>query len=224
MSQIMRLRRRAGADHDIDDRNNGQRHEKRVRRTSCATTACCTRPSCCRAPTAATRGSPSSRPSAALELIDSLPVIAKALLRRKVTPGKALLRPQDPQGRPQGGQADLRRRRGPRRALRAEPVRHRRRRGRRATARRRRRRRRAPARGGATDEGRLLARLRQPRLHPRAARLDGARSRRCWTSSSSSSTARPAAAPASSPSTTRSSPTRSTRARSRSPSRSRAPS
>ena len=28
MSQIMRLRRRAGDDHDIDDRNNGKRHEK----------------------------------------------------------------------------------------------------------------------------------------------------------------------------------------------------
>ena len=29
-------------------------------------------------------------PSAGMELIDSLPVITKALLRRKVTPGKAL--------------------------------------------------------------------------------------------------------------------------------------
>jgi succinate dehydrogenase / fumarate reductase iron-sulfur subunit len=27
MSQIMRLRRIAGADHEIDDRNNGHRHE-----------------------------------------------------------------------------------------------------------------------------------------------------------------------------------------------------
>ena len=27
MSQIMRLRRRAGDDHDINDRNNGERHE-----------------------------------------------------------------------------------------------------------------------------------------------------------------------------------------------------
>jgi succinate dehydrogenase / fumarate reductase iron-sulfur subunit len=28
MSQIMRLRRRAGADYEIDDRNNGHRHEE----------------------------------------------------------------------------------------------------------------------------------------------------------------------------------------------------
>ena len=28
MSQIMRLRRRAGDDHEIDDRNNGNRHEQ----------------------------------------------------------------------------------------------------------------------------------------------------------------------------------------------------
>ena len=50
-----------------------------VRRRCQATTACCTRPSCCRAPTAATRGSASSHPPAGLELVDSLPVITKAL-------------------------------------------------------------------------------------------------------------------------------------------------
>ena len=68
---------------------------------SSATTACCTRPSCCRAPTAATRGSASSAPTAGLELLDSLPVITKALLRRKVTPKGASSAAQDPQGRPQ---------------------------------------------------------------------------------------------------------------------------
>ena len=90
MSQIMRLRRRAGSDHHIVDRNNGERHERRDHVPGRATTACCTRPRCCRAPTAATRGSAKFAPSAGLELIDSLPVITKALLRRKVTPGKAL--------------------------------------------------------------------------------------------------------------------------------------
>ena len=149
-------------------------------------------------------------PPAALELIDSLPVITKALLRRKVTPAGALQAAQDPQGRPQAGAAHLRRGRGPRRAHRAQPLhlRH-------ATR---------TVEEDARHEGRLLARLRQPRLHPRAARLDGEdrpaarhRARR----------ARPRvllAAPASSPSTTRSWPTRSTPAPSRSPSTSTAPS
>ena len=82
---------------------------------------------------------------------------------------------QDPQGRPQAGPADLRHGRGPRGAPRAQPVHHRQRRGRRRgatlapTTRWR-----APAvPKGARHEGRLLARLREPRLHPRAARLDG---------------------------------------------------
>ena len=115
--------------------------------------------------------------------------ITTALLRGKVTPTKALL--HTAQGRRKAGQADLRR------ASRTsderyelnlyvagdedEPT---------PSTRGRRR------RGARTHEGRLLARLREPRLHARAARLDGARSRRCSTSSSSSSTAPPAAAPA----------------------------
>jgi succinate dehydrogenase / fumarate reductase iron-sulfur subunit len=89
MSQIMRLRRRAGSDHHINDRNNGERHEKAitylVRDYGLLYEA---------------EMLPRSyggyswfakfHPSAALELIDSLPVITKALLRRKVTPAKAL--------------------------------------------------------------------------------------------------------------------------------------
>jgi succinate dehydrogenase / fumarate reductase iron-sulfur subunit len=90
MSQIMRLRRRAGSDHHIDDRNNGHRHEQAF-----ATLV---------------RGGgllheaellPRSyggdswfgkfAPPAGLELLDSLPVISRALLRRKVTPKGALL-------------------------------------------------------------------------------------------------------------------------------------
>jgi succinate dehydrogenase / fumarate reductase, iron-sulfur subunit len=89
MSQIMRLRRRAGSDHHITDRNNGTRHEKSitylVRDYGLLYEA---------------EMLPRSyggyswfakfAPSAALELMDSLPVITKALLRRKVTPGKAI--------------------------------------------------------------------------------------------------------------------------------------
>jgi len=89
MNQIMRLRRRAGNDHGIVDRNNGHRHESAFG-------------------TLVKQGGllheaellPRSyggdswfgkfAPAAALELIDSLPVITKALLRRKVTPTGAL--------------------------------------------------------------------------------------------------------------------------------------
>jgi succinate dehydrogenase / fumarate reductase, iron-sulfur subunit len=89
MSQIMRLRRRAGSDHHIVDRNNGERHERAitylVRDYGLLYEA---------------EMLPRSyggyswfakfHPSAGMELVDSLPVITKALLRRKVTPGKAL--------------------------------------------------------------------------------------------------------------------------------------
>jgi succinate dehydrogenase / fumarate reductase, iron-sulfur subunit len=90
MNQIMRLRRVSGSDHHIVDRNNGDRHE--------------------RAFVSLVRGYgllheaellPRSyggdswfgkfAPPAGLELIDSLPVITKALARRKVTPKGALL-------------------------------------------------------------------------------------------------------------------------------------
>ncbi len=89
MNQIMRLRRRAGSDHHIVDRNNGHRHEAAF-------------------VTLVKEGGllheaellPRSyggdswfgkfHPAAGAELLDSLPVITKALLRRKVTPGAAL--------------------------------------------------------------------------------------------------------------------------------------
>ena len=52
MSQIMRLRRIAGSDFDIEDRNNGYRHEhafvKNIRGTGCST-----KPTCSPTPTAA---------------------------------------------------------------------------------------------------------------------------------------------------------------------------
>jgi succinate dehydrogenase / fumarate reductase, iron-sulfur subunit len=87
MSQIMRLRRIAGNDHDIEDRNNGHRHEmafvKNIERNGLLHEADLL---------------PDSyggkfHPRAVPELLDSLPSILKALQRRKVTPGKALRHP-----------------------------------------------------------------------------------------------------------------------------------
>src|SRR5215204_6300454 len=85
MSQIMRLRRIAGSDHEIDDRNNGHRHEKafvkNIERNGLLHEADLL---------------PDSyggkfHPRAVPELPSSLPAILKALQRRKVTPKKALL-------------------------------------------------------------------------------------------------------------------------------------
>lgn len=84
MSQIMRLRRIAG-DNGIDDRNNGHRHEiafvKNIERNGLLHEADLL---------------PDSyggkfHPRAVPELLGSLPAITTALLRRKVTPAKALL-------------------------------------------------------------------------------------------------------------------------------------
>jgi succinate dehydrogenase / fumarate reductase iron-sulfur subunit len=87
MSQIMRLRRIAGSDEGIEDRNNGHRHEtafvKNIRKNGLLHEADLL---------------PDSyggkfHPRAVPELVESLPVITTALLRRKVTPSKALLHP-----------------------------------------------------------------------------------------------------------------------------------
>src|SRR3954451_8043626 len=87
MSQIMRLRRIAGSDHDIVDRNNGHRHEmafvKNIERNGLLHEADLL---------------PDSyggkfHPRAVPELISSLPVILTALRRGKVTPKKALTHP-----------------------------------------------------------------------------------------------------------------------------------
>jgi succinate dehydrogenase / fumarate reductase iron-sulfur subunit len=87
MSQIMRLRRRAGSDHEIEDRNNGYRHEhafvKNIRRNGLLHEADLL---------------PDSyggkfHPRAVPELIGSLPIAATALARGKMTPKSALLHP-----------------------------------------------------------------------------------------------------------------------------------
>src|SRR3954454_18428648 len=85
MSQIMRLRRIAGADYEIDDRNNGHRHElafvNNIEKNGLLHEADLL---------------PDSyggkfHPRAVPELLSSLPVILRALQRGKVTPGGALL-------------------------------------------------------------------------------------------------------------------------------------
>jgi succinate dehydrogenase / fumarate reductase iron-sulfur subunit len=85
MSQIMRLRRIAGNDYDIDDRNNGHRHEaafvKNIRKNGLLHEADLL---------------PDSyggklNPRAVPELISSLPTAATAMARGKITPKTALL-------------------------------------------------------------------------------------------------------------------------------------
>jgi succinate dehydrogenase / fumarate reductase, iron-sulfur subunit len=89
MNQIMRLRRRAGSDHHITDRNNGERHEaafvKLIRDHGLLWEAELLPRS---------YGGPSwfgkFAPAAGQELLSSLPVITKSVLRRKVTPMGAI--------------------------------------------------------------------------------------------------------------------------------------
>ncbi|MGI8579720.1 MAG: succinate dehydrogenase/fumarate reductase iron-sulfur subunit [Solirubrobacteraceae bacterium] len=87
MNQIMRLRRIAGSDFEIEDRNNGFRHERafvhNIEKNGLLHEADLL---------------PDSyggkfHPRAAPELIRSLPAVLTALRRRKVTPTKALLHP-----------------------------------------------------------------------------------------------------------------------------------
>ena len=147
MGQIMRLRRIAGSDHHIDDRNNGYRHEhafvKNIRRNGLLHEADLL---------------PDSyggkfNPRAVPELLASLPVALRGLLRGKITPAQGAAAPA--QGL-QGAARDLRQDREQAGALRAEPLRQRHRRGQRADA----------AHGGARHEGRLLARLRRAAASP----------------------------------------------------------
>ena len=113
MSQIMRLRRIAGTDHEIDDRNNGHRHEKAfvnlIRDNGLLHEA---------------ELLPRSyggnswfgkfHPAAGKELLSPCWRSSPAVLRGKMSPKIAAARPQDRQARPGRGQADLRQGRGPR--------------------------------------------------------------------------------------------------------------
>jgi succinate dehydrogenase / fumarate reductase iron-sulfur subunit len=85
MSQIMRLRRRAIHDHGIVDRNNGERHEEAfvslVRRYGLLD-----EPELLLRSYGGNTPLAKFKPAAQRELVDSLPALAKALLRRKVNP------------------------------------------------------------------------------------------------------------------------------------------
>ena len=138
MSQIMRLRRRAGDDHDINDRNNGKRHEKAfvslVKDNGLLWEAellprSYGGNSLLRQVRAAV-GAGADRLAAGHHQGDAAP---------QGHAGGRAQAPQAPQGRPQAGPAHLRHGRGPRGALRAQPVHLRIRRGRRGDARARRR-------------------------------------------------------------------------------------
>ena len=89
MSQIMRLRRRAGNDHHIVDRNNGERHEAAFT-TLIKDNGLLWEAELLPRSYGGNNFFGKFAPPSALELIDSLPVITKALLRRKVTPAGAL--------------------------------------------------------------------------------------------------------------------------------------
>jgi succinate dehydrogenase / fumarate reductase iron-sulfur subunit len=87
MSQIMRLRRRAGNDYGIEDRNNGLRHEHafvtNIRKNGILHEGDLL---------------PDSyggkfHPRAVPVLMGSLPVVVTGLMRRKMTPGKVLRHP-----------------------------------------------------------------------------------------------------------------------------------
>ena len=87
MSQIMRLRRRAGSDYDIDDRNNGYRHEhafvKNIRKNGLLQEA----------DLLADSYGGKFHPRAVPELLSGMPTAIKALSRGKMTPRTALGHP-----------------------------------------------------------------------------------------------------------------------------------
>jgi len=89
MNQIMRLRRVAGRDHQIDDRNNGGRHERSFTNLVRDYGILWEAELLPRSYGGDSRLAKFS-PKAGGELLQSLPVIATALLRRKVTPIGAL--------------------------------------------------------------------------------------------------------------------------------------
>jgi succinate dehydrogenase / fumarate reductase iron-sulfur subunit len=89
MSQIMRLRRRAIHDHGIEDRNNGERHEEAFA-TLVRQYGLLNEVEIIPRSHAGNSSLAKFKPAAAKELASSLPSIAKALLRRKVTPAAAL--------------------------------------------------------------------------------------------------------------------------------------
>ena len=170
MSQIMRLRRIAGSDFEIKDRNNGYNHEhafvKNIRKNGILHEP----------DLLADSYGGKLNPAAGKELLGGLPTALKGLSRGKMTPRTAL--GHATQG-PARGQEAVRHDRRKAQALRAQSVRERirergRDRGRRGNG--------VGVRGAGMKVA-VLARLREPRVHPGAPRIHGARSRRCSISS-----------------------------------------
>jgi succinate dehydrogenase / fumarate reductase iron-sulfur subunit len=89
MSQIMRLRRIAGSDHAIKDRNNGHRHEQAFV-TLVKDHGLLWEAELLPRSYGGDSWFGKFHPSAGMELLSSLPAITTALLRRKVTPMGAL--------------------------------------------------------------------------------------------------------------------------------------
>jgi succinate dehydrogenase / fumarate reductase iron-sulfur subunit len=89
MNQIMRLRRRAGNDHHITDRNNGERHEA-VFVTLIKNYGLLWEAELLPRSYGGNSWFGKFHPAAGQELASSLPAITKAILRRKVTPMGAL--------------------------------------------------------------------------------------------------------------------------------------
>jgi succinate dehydrogenase / fumarate reductase iron-sulfur subunit len=89
MNQIMRLRRRAGSDHGIDDRNNGHRHEKSFV-TLIKGYGLLHEAELLPRSYGGDSWFGKFHPNAGKVLVNSLPVITKAVLRGKVKPTTAI--------------------------------------------------------------------------------------------------------------------------------------
>ncbi|MBB4661692.1 succinate dehydrogenase/fumarate reductase iron-sulfur subunit [Conexibacter arvalis] len=89
MSQIMRLRRISGSDHQIVDRNNGERHEEAFT-TLVRDYGLLHEAELLPRSYGGNSWFGKFHPAAGLELVDSLPSIARAVARRKVKPTQAL--------------------------------------------------------------------------------------------------------------------------------------
>lgn len=89
MSQIMRLRRIAGSDHHIVDRNNGERHEEAFT-TLVHDYGLLHEAELLPRSYGGNSWFGKFHPAAGLELVDSLPSIARAIAHRKVKPLQAL--------------------------------------------------------------------------------------------------------------------------------------
>ena len=159
MSQIMRLRRIAGSDFDIKDRNNGYNHEhafvKNIRKNGILHET----------DLLADSYGGKFNPAAGKELLSGLPTAVKGLTRGKMTPRTALGHPHKAppevkklfdaiDGKAQRYELNLYVS-----GYEDDPETE-------AAARRR-------PRPRSSREGRVLARLREPRVHARAPRVDG---------------------------------------------------